>query len=552
MKNLIYTFANIALTIFLCSTPIIGQNFSWAKSFGGNQIDYSNAVTVDTVGNVSICGYSSSSIITFGPDTLGDLSTVNKFFLAQYDGYGNEKWFKLGASNSSAQAVATDNSGNTYLAGTFNGSTLPFDTTVLSNPSYGNNSQVYLAKYNNSGKVLWAKTCLGRNFCSSLAVDAFGYIYLAGYFYSSITFGATTLNSSGYADVFLAKLDANGDVAWAKSISGTGSDQGLSVAIDNLNNIYIAGTSNSPSLTIDQNTLQLSGSQNVFITKYGSDGKPIWTKTGSGAQCFGGHAITTDKNGNIFFVGKFSNQATFNSVTLSTSTGNGNYIVKYSTSGELLLAKGYSDNTYYYDAALDTSGNIFISGFYYGNSICGLPTSLGANSATNFFVAKLAKDANVSWVYPSSTNFNSVGYSIVTDGNGNAYASGSYSSQMNMGAVTLGKPINTAAFVTKILSANTSDVKVSAANPGSYSLIQNYPNPFNPETTIQYSIPTAEHVTLKVFNELGQEVKTLVDEERSAGTYKVNFSGRDLSSGVYIYRMSTNSFTQTRKLILLK
>lgn len=88
--------------------------------------------------------------------------------------------------------------------------------------------------------------------------------------------------------------------------------------------------------------------------------------------------------------------------------------------------------------------------------------------------------------------------------------------------------------------------------PDKYSLSQNYPNPFNPKTVISYSIPKDNKVTLKVFDILGREVATLVNEVKPAGTYKVNFNGKNLSSGVYIYSLITDEQIITRKLILVK
>ena len=88
--------------------------------------------------------------------------------------------------------------------------------------------------------------------------------------------------------------------------------------------------------------------------------------------------------------------------------------------------------------------------------------------------------------------------------------------------------------------------------PRDFYISQNYPNPFNPTTIINYSVPTRTFVSLKVFDILGREIKTLVNEEKSAGNYSVNFNGVNLSSGVYFYSISAGNFTQVKKLILLK
>ena len=88
--------------------------------------------------------------------------------------------------------------------------------------------------------------------------------------------------------------------------------------------------------------------------------------------------------------------------------------------------------------------------------------------------------------------------------------------------------------------------------PNSYELGQNYPNPFNPSTEISFALPKAGDVTLEVYNVLGQRVATLVDGAMDAGTHYVTFDADMYSSGVYFYRLSTNSFTETKKMLLLK
>ena len=88
--------------------------------------------------------------------------------------------------------------------------------------------------------------------------------------------------------------------------------------------------------------------------------------------------------------------------------------------------------------------------------------------------------------------------------------------------------------------------------PSSFKLSQNYPNPFNPSTTINFAIPMASKVVLKVYDVLGREVATLLDGEKGAGNYQVNFDASKLASGLYIYTINAGSFTSTKKMMLMK
>ncbi|MCS7054510.1 MAG: T9SS type A sorting domain-containing protein [Ignavibacterium sp.] len=88
--------------------------------------------------------------------------------------------------------------------------------------------------------------------------------------------------------------------------------------------------------------------------------------------------------------------------------------------------------------------------------------------------------------------------------------------------------------------------------PVGYSLEQNYPNPFNPSTKIQFSINEPQYVTLKIYDVLGNEVANLVDKELSSGTYQYDFNASNLSSGVYYYKLQAGSFTETKKMMLMK
>lgn len=113
------------------------------------------------------------------------------------------------------------------------------------------------------------------------------------------------------------------------------------------------------------------------------------------------------------------------------------------------------------------------------------------------------------------------------------------------GCIINGKVIGDTSLVVGITDENQN-------TPSEFSLSQNYPNPFNPETVISYQLPVNSKVSLKVYDILGNEVAILVNEEKPAGKYQVNFNGKNLSSGIYFYKITSERFTAVRKMLLIK
>ena len=101
-------------------------------------------------------------------------------------------------------------------------------------------------------------------------------------------------------------------------------------------------------------------------------------------------------------------------------------------------------------------------------------------------------------------------------------------------------------------NADRRDAFQTSGVPTEFSINQNYPNPFNPTTMIEFGVPEAAHVSIKVFNSLGQEMATLVDETRDAGYHTVSFDATELSAGVYLYVMETATYSVTKRMTLLK
>ncbi|MBK7258014.1 MAG: T9SS type A sorting domain-containing protein [Ignavibacteriae bacterium] len=103
-----------------------------------------------------------------------------------------------------------------------------------------------------------------------------------------------------------------------------------------------------------------------------------------------------------------------------------------------------------------------------------------------------------------------------------------------------------------VSTSGVASVALEGQSPKEFLIDQNFPNPFNPSTTIRYGLPNRSHVTLLVFNTLGQQVSILQNGDQEAGYHEVRFDGANLPSGVYFYRMQTGSFTETKKFLLVR
>jgi len=152
------------------------------------------------------------------------------------------------------------------------------------------------------------------------------------------------------------------------------------------------------------------------------------------------------------------------------------------------------------------------------------------------------------WLETKSEKWKSIGF---VNGNGTTTESQSYSFRDEN--VTSGKymyRLKQIDFDGSFEYSNSIEVEIST--PIIFTLDQNYPNPFNPSATISYQLPKTGNVNLKVFDVLGKEVATLVNMEQTSGSYKVEFNGSGLASGIYYYQLRASDFIETKKMILLK
>lgn len=233
-------------------------------------------------------------------------------------------------------------------------------------------------------------------------------------------------------------------IHYAKSAVGNRLDEGNGIAIDNNGNIYITGQFESATLNFGTVSITNNSSNNdadAFVAKFDPSGNCLWAKTIGGVADEFGSAIDVDNNGNVFVTGYFeSASVTVGSQTLTSYGDRDIFIVKLNTSGDFLWAKGaggnYEDEAY--GVSCDGSGNAYITGYYWSNSVNFGSSSITSAGDVDAFLAKYNSDGTLGWAKTVGGDGDDRGTALVSDNDGNVFITGGYeSASLNFGAATL-------------------------------------------------------------------------------------------------------------------
>jgi hypothetical protein len=383
-------------------------------------------------------------------------------------------------------SIVTDATGNVYVAGFFFGTKLILGTDTLVNAdNSGHTEDIFLVKYSSSGSLIWAKSAgsTGIDRAYSVAIDASGNAYITGQFAApNLIFGSTTLtNVGGTFNVFVAKYNSSGNVIWAKSaggISGT-NDGGSSISIDAIGNVYVAGVFQSPTITFGTITLTKTNGFDLFLVKYDTYGNVIWAKNGGSGNYSAIWSVATDKKGNSYVAGGFNTPTVTYGTSVLTNVGNQDlYLVKYDSSGTVLWAKcaGGVNSDQPYSIAVDSWDGIYVTGNFFSPTLTFDTLVLtNTNTSGDVFIAKYSSLGNVQW----TKAIRGIGFenanSVTTDVIGNVYMTGPFQSPViTLGGITLTNetPASTKMFLAKLSSSDLSIDITSGMNE-----VELHPNP---------------------------------------------------------------------------
>ncbi|MCE9540914.1 MAG: SBBP repeat-containing protein [Bacteroidetes bacterium] len=333
--------------------------------------------------------------------------------------------------------IGTDNAGNVYIAGKYEQKANFGGTTV----GCAGNHDIYIAKYSPGGSFLWVRTAGGSigDYAHALAVDGAGNSYLTGEFETTTRFGsgAVTLKSSGSNDIFVAKYDTNGNLIWAKKLAGGGgSDRGLGISVSN-GGVYVTGNFQGGA-NFSGTQLNSSGGHDIFIAKYTTGGVFQWAKRAGGSGEDEGFAISNDSGGNAYVTGYFTGTANFSGTSVSSKGGYDIFLAKYNPSGTLLWVKKFGGTANDAGNAIKVnSSGIFLTGGFRNTTLFGSISLKTPNGNSDIFIARLDFSGNVIWAKKAGGTDNDTGRGIAVDGSSNCFITGNCGKSATFGSTTI-------------------------------------------------------------------------------------------------------------------
>ncbi|MCC6186571.1 MAG: SBBP repeat-containing protein [Chitinophagaceae bacterium] len=542
--------------IFLLKLDHLG-NVNWAKRTGGPEPDMVKSTVYDKRGFLYSTGFFRATADLNPSNFITNFTAVGNtdIFITKYDLNGNYIWARAIGTNAedTGNSIATDDTGNVYVVGTFNeaGDFNP-GAGVNKLSSIGQND-IFLLKLNSSGIFVWVKQIGGNgdDIAKSIKISDSGNIYITGSFNGKADFDPNTaeedtayLEAAGNRDMFITKLDLSGNLIWVKNVGTTDATcSGITVDVDFQNNVFVAGNF-TDSIDFDPDTTNFvmtsQGMNDVFVTKFDKDGAFKWVKTMGGAYEDSCTFMSIDNAVNIYTVGSFNDTADFNPAkekALHASNGN---------SDPFMLKLAYC--TPLFTAIKDTSCEIFVlDGVVYDKTGIYKQTITSVGGCEEF----VTLDIDIHHINDTVT-VSSSGKTLTSQATGVSYQWIGCKTKMAIPGAT-GKSyiaLGNAQYAVALYDGRCRDTSAcvditsfptSIEDFENQNAVQIYPNPTNGVFVISVTEKLIGG-NARIFNLLGQKVRDIDLKEMN--------TTQNLSQGFYIIEIKKDNMIMVRKIIV--
>jgi hypothetical protein len=390
-------------------------------------------------------------------NTFGTTYGGNQTFTTLVLGVGWPTTPKLTSGFSSSPKHIVDAAGNAYLAGNFTGSATLKSTMV----SQHGTPDAFIGKLGRGADWLWNNPLVttGGLTVHAIALDAARNVHVAGEFSGVATFGTIELTATGAADLFVAKLDADGAWLWANKVGAVADDSANALAVNPAGEIFVAGHFGG-NASFGTHALIASGNRDLFVAKLDAAGDWLWAQgTGGSSDGDSAKAIVLNPNGDAILTGQFQGTASFGLVSALISAGDTDlFVARISTGGQWLSAQrgGGAGADSGSGLAIDPAGSVYLLGKFAATANYGSFPPLNEGSTPRLFVAKLKNDNTPLW-YSQAGPGNAGG--IAVDANGRVYTTGDFTTSTSFVSST--NPTLT------LISSGGSDIFVTRMNSDS-------------------------------------------------------------------------------------
>jgi hypothetical protein len=444
------TFGSVTSAPAFLAVHPVAVAVGWAGQAGGPGTDVGNACATDPSGNFYVAGFFTGTA-AFGTNSLVSAGQTD-LFIAKYNNAGTLLWARRagGTGFDTAKGIAVDGAGNCYVTGSFEG-VASFGTNSLTNANFSSYSDIFVAKLDLNGGVVWVRG-FGADSISdvgqAIALDAVGDVLLAGS--SALTsIGAVAVQGAGR--IFLAKLDNAGNPIWASAAGATGftgvQDSAHGVGVDAAGNVHVAGTFEGPTATFGTVTLANRGVSDGFLALFSSSGSFQRVVQIGGAGTDRVNALAVSAGGIAHVGGDFSGGLTLGAigpitpaaVATLTSTGQADgFVAQFDTAGVLTWAQGSGGTgpDSVRGLALGANGTVHATGFFSGAATFGSNTLTSAGATLDIFTARYTSSGQLTFAQPSGGDdlTGDFGNAIAVDPAGNSFVTGQFSGTTTLGS----------------------------------------------------------------------------------------------------------------------